>query len=94
MVYADTPQPRSDAEQKYFRGGGNVVRKLMSSPLVRFDVQVALLRYAAENATGTWEYKLDPDDWVFPGDYIRKWSPQLLGRSLLTQLCQQKYLVD
>jgi hypothetical protein len=94
LTYQDTPNPRTAAEHKYYRGGENVVRKLMPSPLMQFYVQVALLHYAAENATGTWEFKLDPEEWSYPRDYIAKWSPQLLGRSLLTQLCQRKYLVD
>lgn len=94
MVCADVPDPRSDAEVKYFVGGENVVRRLINSPLQQFYVQTALLHYASQHATGTWDFSIDPEEWIFPDNYIRKWSPQLLARSMLTQLCKQKYLVD
>jgi hypothetical protein len=94
MVYADSAKPRTEAEKKYYRGGQNAVRKLVGGPLGQFNVQVALLHYAAENATGEWQFKLDPEEWIYPDDYIRKWSPQLLGRSMLTQLCKKEYLVE
>jgi len=94
LILADVPQPRSQAEHKYFRGGENAVRVLCRGDLTRFYVQLALLDYARTNPIGHWEFKIRPDKWVYPVDYIRHWSPQRLGRSILTQLCVQKYLVD
>jgi hypothetical protein len=94
IVLADVPQPRSPAERKYFRGGENAVKVLCGGDLTRFYVQLALLDYARTNATGHWEFKVRPDKWIYPVDYIRHWSPQRLGRSMLTQLCVKKYLVE
>jgi hypothetical protein len=94
LILADVPKPRSAAERKYSRGGENAVRVLCPGDLTRFYVQLALLDFARTNATNEWQFKLSPDKWVYPVDYIRAWSPQRLGRSMLTQLCVKKYLVD
>jgi hypothetical protein len=93
MVYVDSPRPRSPAELKYFRGGQNVVQKLIPANTA-FNVQTALIHYAAVNPTGRFQFKLDAPDFTFQDEYIRYWSPDLLGRSLLTQLCKAPYLVD
>jgi hypothetical protein len=61
-----------------------------------FRAQVSLLHYASEHYTqGGWGglgYK--PEKWNFPDQYITKWSPELLGRALATQLHTRKYLVE
>lgn len=57
LTHSDVLDPRSEAELKYYVGGRNVVQKLISTVRHKFDVQVALMHYAAENATGAWEFQ-------------------------------------
>ncbi len=67
--------------------GGHIIAKR------RYDLQLALMEYALRHPLGEWNlnpmYREKPP---FPDAYLRYWSPGMLERSLLVQLCQPKYL--
>jgi hypothetical protein len=92
LTLAQTASPKARIDKKYFNMG--------AAPTVgtgnNFRAQVSLLHYASEHYTqGGWGglgYK--PEKWKFPDQYITKWSPELLGRALATQLHTRKYLVE
>jgi hypothetical protein len=91
LAMTETGQPVRKIDQKYFNLG---VQQGPKSELGRIRVGIALLHYAAENYTaGGWgglgfrKQELD-----YPDQYIVKWSPDLLARSLATQLHKGRYL--
>jgi hypothetical protein len=63
------------------------------SPEQRYNLQLALMEYALRHPIGEWN--LNPmysDKPPFPDAYLRYWSPGMLERALLVQLCKAKYL--
>jgi hypothetical protein len=91
LALIDTGRPVRKIDQKYFDLG---VRQAPKADLGRVKAQMALLHYASEHYTdGGWGgLNFRKEDWDFPDRYIVKWSPDLLGRSLATQLHQRRYL--
>ncbi len=94
MTLADTGTPTKPFDKRYFNLGTNAAPPVGSRG--SFWVQIALMHYASEHYTdGGWgglSYKAQL--WTFPDQYIVKWSPELLGRSLATQIHKRKYLIE
>jgi hypothetical protein len=91
LALAETGRPVRKLDQKYFDLGMHQAPK---SDMGRVKCQISLLHYASEHYTdGGWGglgYR--KEEWDFPDRYIVKWSPDLLGRSLATQLHTRRYL--
>lgn len=86
--------PSSSFEKKYFRLGTEEARKL--SPLQRYQVKLALMRYSSENASsfGGWG-TTKSQDWKYPRDYKNNWNnPGRIAHGLAEQLYRTKYRVD
>ena len=94
LALADTGTPNKPFDKKYFDLGANAAPKGGSRG--GFSAQVSLMHYASEHYTdGGWgglSYKKQV--WTYPEQYIVKWSPELLGRSMATQLHKRKYLIE
>jgi hypothetical protein len=90
---------KHERDKKYYDLG--VQKGLRLGPKVSFQYQIALLNYAMEHYTsGFWagttpEYHgRQASHWDYPDDWEAKWSPQLLGRSLVTMLGFKHYLIE
>lgn len=94
LTLAQTANPKARIDKKYFEMGAAAAPAVGTDD--NFRVQVSLLHYASEHYTaGDWRgWGYTPEKWKFPDQYITKWSPELLGRALATQLHTRKYLVD
>lgn len=94
LTLANTGTPRWKLDRKYFDLGANAAPPMKSFD--HFAVQLSLLHYASEHYTGGGWYGFGfvPQVWHIPETYIRKWSPELLGYSLTTQLHTNHYLYD
>jgi len=79
-----TGRPSDPALKQAYELGRSTVRKLTDKE--KYQIQLALMEYARKNAVGTWGFKLNADEWVFPDDYKKSWNAAILERSLLTQL--------
>lgn len=94
LTLTDTAIPKTNFDKKYFQLGQRSAPKLRVPG--SFWAQIALMNYAASHYTdGGWGglgYK--PETWTFPDQYITRWSPELMGRALATQLHKIEYLVD
>jgi hypothetical protein len=75
----------------FFEYGQKRARKIGREQ--RYNLQLALLEYALRHPVGEWNlnpmYREKPP---FPDAYIRYWSPGMLERALLVQLCKPDYL--
>ncbi|SRR6266851_417246 len=93
LTLSDTGIPPRKLDKKYFNLG--VARAPGPNSPGSFRAQVSLMSYASQHYTdGGWNglgYKAD--DWHVPDGYITKWSPELLGRALATQLHKREYLI-
>lgn len=85
-----TTPPPNKLDKEYYDKGLELGRM---SKLKSFQLQLALLEYTRTHYTDKWwggvSYQfrgVSEAVWDFPGDYIVKWSPELLGRSLIVQL--------
>ena len=92
LTLADTGTPGKNFDRKYFDLGANAAPK--GGTRGSYNAQVALLHYASEHYTnGGWGgLSYHKQSWSFPEQYIVKWSPELLGRSMATQLHKAEYL--
>lgn len=84
-------QPKTVFGRKYYELGQKEAGKL--TPQQQYQVQMSLLYYASQNPTSGWRIP-QPQDWKFPDDYARNWSPERLTDALYNQLYRTKYSVD
>lgn len=84
-------EPKTDFGKKYYTLGQNEAHKL--DPQQRYQVQMALLYYISKNPNSGWRIPT-PENWKFPDDYARNWSPERLADALYNQLYKPKYSVD
>lgn len=91
LTLADTGRPVRKIDQKYFDLG---MAQAPKGDLGKVKAQMALLHYASEHYTaGGWGgLSYHKEEWDFPDRYIVKWSPDLLARSMATQLHTRRYL--
>jgi len=94
LTLADTGVPGRKLDRKYF-DLGTVAAPTPNSP-GSFNVQISLMHYASEHYTdGGWRgLGFKPQVWTFPDQYVAKWSPELLGRAMATQLHKREYLIE
>jgi hypothetical protein len=94
LTLVATGSPQAKMDKKYFDMGASAAPAVGTAG--NFQAQVSLLHYASEHYTaggwGGWGYT--PGKWHFPDQYIIRWSPEVLGLSLATQLHTQKHLVE
>ena len=90
---------KHERDKKYYDLG--VQKGLRLGSKVSFQYQIALLNYAMEHYTsGFWAgttpefHGRQASHWNYPDDWEAKWSPQLLGRSLVTMLGFKHYLIE
>jgi hypothetical protein len=90
---------KHERDKKYYDLG--VQRALNLGAKVSFQCQIALLNYAMEHYTsGFWAgttpefHGRQASHWDYPDDWEAKWSPQLLGRSMVTMLGFKHYLIE
>jgi hypothetical protein len=93
LALTDTGVPGRKLDKKYFDLGTAAAPPVSSPGSV--PAQIALMYYASEHYTdGGWGgFSYRKEDWHFPEQYIVKWSPELLGRALATQLHTREYLL-
>lgn len=88
------PRPNSPFEQRHFENGRNAGYGLSS--LQKYQVKLALMYYASENASGYggWAFPKS-QEWKYPTSYRLYWDdPRILARGLADQLFRHKYSVD
>jgi hypothetical protein len=94
LALIDTGRPVKRLDKKYFDLGVERAPRPGSPGSLR--TQLSLMHYASDHYTdGGWgglSYK--KQNWQFPDQYIIKWSPDLLGRAMATQLHRREYLID
>ena len=90
---------KHERDKKYYDLG--VQKGLLLGPKPSFQYQIALLNYAMEHYTsGFWAgttpefHGRQASHWDYPDDWEAKWSPQLLGQSLVTMLGFKHYLIE
>ena len=90
-----TPPPPNKLDNEYFEKGISMAKTL--NKRASFQLQLALLEYTRTHYTDPWwggvtyEFRgVHPSKWHFPDDYVVKWSPELLGRSLIVQLWRHR----
>lgn len=88
-------RPRRKGEWLMYQFGEKQARRLGGPQ--RYQLQLALMTYAFGRPIGEWS--LHPmfsfagsDKPIFPDDYIRYWSPDILERALMIKLCQPDFL--
>jgi hypothetical protein len=86
-------------DRKYYDLG--VKRGVGIPPMVSFQYQIALMYYAMTHYTsGFWAgttsefHGRQDSEWDYPDEWEAKWSPELLGRSLVTLLGFKHYLIE
>jgi hypothetical protein len=89
---------KNKRDKKYYELG--LKRAIGMSPTVSFQYQVALMYYAMTHYTsGFWAgttpefHGRAPSDWDYPDEWEAKWSPEMLGASLVTMLGFKHYLI-
>jgi len=90
---------RNKRDKKYYDLG--LKRGLGIPPTVSFQYQIALMYYAMSHyTTGFWAgttpefHGRQDSEWDYPDEWEAKWSPELLGRSLVTLLGFKHYLIE
>jgi hypothetical protein len=93
LINRPRQKSKSKAEQTMFDLG--VADAGALTPCGRYQVQLALLHYAAtHNVANSWSFQTYMDKgWVFPTHYQLYWSPEMLARSLGWQLAKLQYLI-
>jgi len=92
LVNSSSFKPTRKGDEVMFKLGEKMVAKI--PPSQRYNLQIALMEYAMRHPMGEWNLNpmyagtLPP----FPEAYLRYWSPVMLERALLVQLCKAKYL--
>jgi hypothetical protein len=89
-----TGTPQRNLDKKYFDLGTRAAPAPNSPGSYR--VQLALLQYAKEHYTaGGWGgLSFKERNWKFPDQYITNWSPEVLARSMGTQLHTRQNLIE
>jgi hypothetical protein len=89
-----TATPQRKLDRKYFDLGTRAAPGPYSPGSYR--AQLALLQYAKEHYTaGGWGgLSFKERNWKFPDQYITNWSPEVLARSMATQLHTRKNLIE
>jgi hypothetical protein len=95
----DSMTLKNKRDQKYYDWGRQ--KALHFSRPVSFRYQIALLHYAMTHYTsGDWGgttyalHGIHVREWNYPDEWEAKWSPQLLGSSLVSMIIAQRHLVD
>jgi len=92
LVNTSSFKPTRKGDEVMFKLGEKAVARIPAPQ--RYNLQIALMEYAMRHPMGEWNLNpmysgtLPP----FPEAYLRYWSPAMLERSLLVQLCKAKYL--
>jgi len=93
LVHQTAFKPTRPGDEVMYKLGQKKAKRIGRSQ--RYNVQLALMEYAMRHPMGQWNMNamysgtsLPP----FPDAYLRYWSPGMLERSLLVQLCKAKYL--
>lgn len=94
LALLSTGKPPRKLDKRYFDLGKAAAPGLNSPG--NFRAQVSLMHFASDHYTdGGWQgLSFRPQNWHFPDQYIVKWSPDLLGRALATQLHTPKNLME
>jgi hypothetical protein len=89
---------KHERDVKYYELG--VKRALALSSRISFQYQIALLNYAMLHYTSGFWAGTTPElhgrqawRWNYPDDWEAKWSPILLGQSMVTMLGSQHYMI-
>ncbi|MEJ1934607.1 hypothetical protein WDZ92_30785, partial [Nostoc sp. NIES-2111] len=94
LTWEETGTPKRKLDKKYFDLGFRTAPPVDSPG--NYKAQLFLLDFAASHYTdGGWGgLGFKAQHWDFPDQYIVKWSPGLLARSLATQLHTRRYLLN
>src|SRR5262249_16641549 len=94
LALTDTGAPARKLDKKYFDLGA-AAAPLPDTP-GSFSAQISLMHYASEHYTdGGWGgLGFKPQKWTCPDQYVAKWSPELLGRAMASQLHRREYLIE
>jgi hypothetical protein len=86
-------------DKKYYELG--LKRGVGMSPTVSFQYQIALMYYAMTHCTSGFWAGTTPEfhgrqgsEWDYPDEWEAKWSPEMLGASLVTMLGFKHYLIE
>ncbi len=92
LVGTSAFKPERPGDEVMYKLGLKAVSKIPAPQ--RYNLQIALMEYGMRHPLGAWNLNsmysgtLPP----FPDAYLRYWSPAMVERSLLVQLCKAKYL--
>jgi|GEM_PF-1300088 len=90
IIHQTAIKPTRPGDEVMFKFGAKQAARI--GPAQRYNLQLALMTYAFKNPVGEWNLNAMNPNPTFPDDYLRYWSPAMLERSLLVQLCKAKYL--
>lgn len=95
----DTMTLKNERDKKYYEWG--LQRAIHYTKPVSFRHQIALLDYARTHFTDNFwggstyqSHGLQDCKWNYPDEWEAKWSPEILGRSLVSMIIAAHHLVD
>jgi len=98
-LMGDDPPLKRERDKKYYDLG--VQRGVNMPPRASFQTQIYLMDYARQDITsGFWAgttyafHGTPTPKWDYPHDWEAKWSPILLGCSLVTKLGFKKFMIE
>lgn len=93
IVGSTSIKPTRPGDEVMFKFGAKSAAKIPAEQ--RYNMQLALMEYGMRNPLGEWNLNSmysGASKPPFPDAYLRYWSPGMLERCFLVQLCKAKYL--
>lgn len=92
LIGQSSLKPQSASQKAWFKIGEDFVRPLSEQDC--YCLHLALVEYAATHNMTSWGLATPRTKLAGFDDYVRRWSPGLIERSMLWQLGRKKYLIE